>query len=69
MKISVCFACCGQIIYAQLDTFEWRGKNLGKIQEVALRTDGSGLGADWQLDYVTGGVCDACSALVLCSGN
>jgi hypothetical protein len=38
----------------QVDAFEWRGASLGEIHAVTIRTDGSGLGADWQLDRVTG---------------
>ena len=38
----------------QVDAFEWRGASLGEIHEVTIRTDGSGLGADWQLDHVMG---------------
>ncbi len=40
----------------QVDAFEWRGASLGEIHAVTIRTDGSGLGADWQLDHVTGAV-------------
>jgi hypothetical protein len=45
---------------AQVDSFEWRCKPLGRVQEVTIRTDGSGLGADWLLDRVTGEACDKC---------
>ena len=38
----------------QVDAFEWRGASLGEIHAVTIRTDGSGLGADWQLDRVKG---------------
>ena len=38
----------------QIDVFEWQGPSLGEIHAVTIRTDGSGLGADWQLDRVKG---------------
>jgi hypothetical protein len=38
----------------QVDLFEWCGCSLGRIHQVMLRTDSSGLGSDWQLNYLIG---------------
>ena len=36
----------------QTDTFEYCCVSLGRIREVTIRTDNTGLGCDWQLDRV-----------------
>ncbi len=55
MSVAV-FVCFFRFMLQQIDVFEMRGRSLGRIEEVVVRTDGSGLGADWQLDHVTGDV-------------